>query len=323
MIKKDNSHFLFTGQSFVKRVFSLLCVLTMFLTTPMNAFAYSSEVSEITDDGSWVVNNDVALTSDVIVVLYMLVQPDEQAMKARWHYTFSCTDGTFDYGDDYVSNIGTLVYEFTPLNKKVLEVLPEGEVWIWQFAVEEGKYIFAEPGGIDKISVLPTSLGSPFYEDGYTEGDVSYVEKGDSVYLFALYGDYDWRRENYPAMKEWAEKRNEIMNRGDTSSTNGKTDVIKVEQDNAPLEEEVSETKPFEEIETEDGNVASDENNAFQEQTENTESEKESPLLRLLKYSPIFIILVIICIVIKKKESEPETLGESYPNDSDKDKEEE
>lgn len=58
------------------------------------------------------------------------------------------------------------IYWIMPMNKVVYDTIDEGEIRMWRFGLQNGKYIFAEPNGINNFHVLTSSLGSPFSEDG-------------------------------------------------------------------------------------------------------------------------------------------------------------
>lgn len=286
-----------------------LAIVTIFSST-QTVFAYDANKIEVSDDLCWCINNDVAGDYDSSAALFMLVQPDSGYEKSRNCYQFDCTEGVFDYGDGWIEDTGTMQYWFNPLNKVTYDTLDEGKIWIWRFGLQNGKYIFAEPNGMDHFYVLTSSLGSPFSEDGYTEGDVVVV-KDDYHPIYALYGDYEWAKENVNVMIEWAKKVEANRNNGKVSLAED-VNVIEVETGNAELpdKEEIITEENNSELETTDFSDA-DSSSALQEiseeESEQIEKEKKSSelknnLLSLLKSAPLVIFLIIFLFWIKNRD---------------------
>lgn len=282
-----------------KVAISIGMAVTLFCILMQTAFAYDASIHEVTDDLCWVVNNDAAGDYDASAALFMLVQPDSAYETSRNYYGFDCTEGVFDFGDGYVEDSGTMQYWFMPMNKVVYDTIDEGEIWIWRFGLQNGKYIFAEPNGINNFYVLTSSLGSPFSEDGYTEGDVVVV-KDDYHPIYALYGDYEWAKENVDVMIEWAKKVEENRNNGKTSV---KEEAEPVE---TSVEEEMAHTSyEPESVENKTEEAALKETNTSDEaghteielDEEQQQEEIEEPTNKFFIVAFIFIVLVIVIAI--------------------------
>ena len=295
----------------IKRLIVLMSMVTVIVfSSTQTVFAYDANIHEVTDDLCWVVNNDVAGDYDASAALFMLVQPDSGYETTRNYYGFDCTEGVFDFGDGYVEDTGSMQYWFIPMNKVVYDTIDEGEIWLWRFGLQNGKYIFAGPDGLNHFYVLNSSLGSPFSEDGYTEGDVVVVEN-DYHPIYALYGDPEWAKENLDVMIEWAKNVEANRNNGRVSLAED-VNVIEVETGNEGLPDK-------EEIATEESNSdlgmtdISNEDSASalqeisEEETEQIEKEKKSKELKsnlfsLLKTAPFVIFLIIFLFWIKNRD---------------------
>lgn len=290
-----------------QRITGSLMALAMsfaLLLMPLNAYAYDSDTYNCDYEMmEWYVDNDVAHANDVKVIMYLLVQPNSQYDNGggKWHYKFECMEGYFYYNEDWIDTDACMLYEFNAANKNVIDSLDEGDIWTWQFGVEEGTYAFAEPDGADYIMILPSSLGSPLRDDGYKTADLVPVTKGETIILYGVYGDWDWQKENWTAMQAWAKAHDAALNNGrtgvDTEVTSEET--IEVEQDAVP-EEVVDEPETFEEIEE----APVEAEDTFAESETAPEEEKENPWKTILVSGPIVLIILIACFMIKKKKDE-------------------
>lgn len=304
-MKRERKVFSLTGQRLVSSLMAFAMSFALLLL-PLDAYAYDAETYEVEpSELIWYVDNDVARTGDVKVILYMLVQPDSSYEKGgAWSYDFWCSEGYFDYCNGWEDTSAQMSYKFNAANKNIIDSTEAGNIWTWQFCIEEGKYIFALCNGNDNyISTLTSSLGSPYDKDGYSEDtqDIVAVKKGDTVVLYCLYGDVEWKHESLPVLQEWARKHQETLGNGrtdvDTEVTSEET--ITVEQDATPAPE-MLETEDVQE----EAPVAIEEETTIAEKEEVIEEEKESPLKTILVSGPIVLVLLIACFVIKKKDEE-------------------
>lgn len=273
---------------------ALFCILTQ------TALAYDASIHEVTDDLCWVVNNDVAGDYDASAALFMLVQPDSSYETARNYYGFDCTEGVFDFGNGYVEDSGTMQYWFMPMNKVVYDTIDEGEIWMWRFGLQNGKYIFAEPNGINCFYVLTSSLGSPFSEDGYTEGEEVIVEN-DYHPIYALYGDYEWAKENVDVMIEWAKKVEANRNNGKTSVKEEAEPVVETtvgeEMNDASYEPESVENET-EEVALEETDTSDEAGHTEIELDEEQQNEEiEEPANKVFIVALILIVLIIAMVI--------------------------
>ena len=292
-----------------KIIMYMSTAIIMLFSTTQTVFAYDASIHEVTDDLCWVVNNDVAGDYDASAALFMLVQPDSAYETTRNYYGFDCAEGVFDYGNDWVEDSATMQYWFIPMNKVVYETIDEGEIWLWRFGLQNGKYIFAEPDGINNFYVLTSSLGSPFSEDGYAEGDVVVVEN-DYHPIYALYGDYEWAKENVDVMIEWAKKVEASRNNG-RFSLEENVSTIEVETGNTevPNKESVDDISIEEEASTKELTTAEEssfseisEDEALQIEKDKKSAEMKENLISLLKTAPFVIALIIFLFWIKNRD---------------------
>ncbi len=286
-----------------KNFIGCACALLSFVFLSQNVYAYSADINEVTDDFYWVVDDDLASENDARVTLYMLVQPDSGYETEVGFYEFWCDEGVFDYGDGYVENAGAMKYDFNFMNKVVIDNTECGEVWTWLFGLQEGKYTFSYPDGLSHMFVLNSSLGSPFSEDGYTgNGDLVVVNEGDIIRLYALYGDYEWAKENVNFLMNWAKEREEIVNRGKGSNAEDAVETISVENEPIPDKTEEPVAVADEEVLTSADEVPT--STPSLNETENSQDEqKESALLRVIKMAPIVIVICVGLFIIKRKEN--------------------
>lgn len=309
-MKRERKVFLLTRQRLVGSLMAFAMSFALLLL-PLDAYAYDADTYEVDpSEFIWYVDNDIAHANDVLVIMYLLVQPNSQYDNGggQWHYSFWCDEGYFDYGDGWLEDHASMMFEFNAANKKVVESLSEGDIWTWQFGIEEGSYEFAYPNGTSNISILPTSLGSPLTDDGYTEADIVSVTKGETVVLYGVYGDWNWRQENWTAIQAWAKDHDAALNNGRTNVGTEVTseETITVKQDATP-EPQVSEGE-LEVLETEDtqeeASVASEAETTIADKENTVVEEKESPLKTILISGPIVLVLLIACFAIKKKDED-------------------
>lgn len=151
-------------------IMSALC----FLSQSTSSLAYKESEYEVDEEGFFYLNNADG-PNKVPVTMFLLVQDDYVDTDFRISYEFWCTEGVFEYdeySDDYVEYEGGLRFSIRSLNAnnyyyRTVEGL--GEVWLIKFTIEPGTYELSYPNGMNYVTVLPSTLGSPLYDDGYKE----------------------------------------------------------------------------------------------------------------------------------------------------------
>lgn len=282
---------------------SLLVIGSLFFCSSTTSFAYSTETHQLTGDMYWVVDNDQAGQSTASVTLYMYVQPDSSYETARSCYEFFCNEGVFDYGDNYVETDAPMQYWFYTQNRRVTDHIGDGEVWYWQFGLQPGKYTFAEPDGLSNFFVLTSALGSPFMEDGYTTAD-TVVVNDEPIRLYALYGDYEWAKENVQDMVEWAKTTEANLNKGHTSlEENVNTIEVKGSETEQPKLDSADLANEAQKNDAEGEEQIADKEHTMveAESVSDNDSFKEN-LKYVLKTAPFVIVLTVVLFVIKKKD---------------------
>lgn len=148
-----------------------------------------------------------------------------------------------------------MIYFFRAENADVIDTYADNEIWRWDFEIEPGTYRFAAQNGINNISVLTSSLGSSFSRDGYMEDEKVVVNEGDSVRLYCMFGEWEWREqpEQLENLIEYAKHREEVIDKNmnpykpETTEVE-ETTVISVEgEDPAAIveeEPEITEAEP-------------------------------------------------------------------------------
>lgn len=309
-----------------KKVFSLtrqritggLMALAMsfaIILMPLNAYAYDADSYEVEpSELIWYVDNDVAHIGDVKVILYMLVQPDSSYERGgAWNYDFWCEEGYFDYCNGYEDTSALMSYNFNAANKNIVDSTEAGNIWTWQFCIEEGKYIFALcNGNNDYIATLTSGLGSPYDSDGYSYDaqETVVATKGDTIILYCLYGDGDWQDESIPYFQNWAKEHQKTLENGrtDIDTSVDSTETIKVEQEESAEEVLTDLLEELDQDVVEDTPVAIENETTIAEKEDAVvEEEKESPWKTILVSGPIVLIVLIACFAIKKKDEDKDS----------------
>lgn len=197
-------------------ILSLLCAFSISSTS----LAYNYTDYEFNDEGYiYVKENDPNAESHAVVYMYADTS-DRNIKNINNHYGFDCVGGAVAEGDV----ITWLLYEFNPFNAKTYATLDNGEVWVWQFALENGEYKFSTPigsvttGSLPRCYTLNSSFEFPEYPEDYGPnytgqiGEIISVEN-ETIRLYVMYGNEEWREENKDAFEKWA-METEISFRG-------------------------------------------------------------------------------------------------------------
>ena len=199
-----------------------ICICT--IVSPLTTYAYDEERSYVNEAGNWEVKDADGPT--VTVSMYMMMQPEYAASSGfRACYGFWCEDGIFNYKNGFQDTSAQMEFYFRAENANVVDIFHDYQIWYWSFNIEPGTYLFCEPEGLNNITVLTKTLGSPFYNDGYTEPETTVVKDGDHIRLYCMFGDWEWRSQDDQlySLQAYAEMREEKLNYGVSKDNASKT----------------------------------------------------------------------------------------------------
>jgi len=217
----------------------------VFVSNSATVCAYDRDSYERTDEGYYITNRTGDESS---VTLYMYANTESRDVKynPNW-YHFTCLDGVFPEGVDEIE----LVMQYKPENKKVYDTLTNGEVWVWQFPVENGTYFFAHPRLYTDFITLTPDLEENILPSEYA-GENIYIYYGtkeamypvcvtlenSSTRVYCLYPGNDspgWIDENLDEFIEWAKANEEYytsietgMEAAESKTEGDTTDIVQV-----------------------------------------------------------------------------------------------
>ena len=188
----------------MKRIAVILLALVA-MAIPVRARAYTQGDYEVTDDNMFCVDEFHGLSNHVTMYL---VQPNSIEYTSNvFKYEFECTEGVFEYeGDGGTFDCGALLAVCMAENKEVVEEADGYEITKWRFGVEDGKYCFARPMGLNGVYTLPSSLESPWDSVWFTSPEPVSLSGGADMRIYVMNGPEEWARELYPEFKDWALK---------------------------------------------------------------------------------------------------------------------
>lgn len=280
--------------------FALLLSAGILMIPSNKAYAYDESKTTVDEEGQWEVNNADGPT--VSVSMYMMMQPEyADSTGFRWFYNFDCWDGEFYFTDGRYDTSSPMIYYFRAENADVIDTYKDYEIWHWAFRLEPGTYAFCEPGSNnDHLTLLPSSLGSPLYDDGYQEPEKTVVNDGDEIVLFSMFGDREWRQSEgvLEDLMAYAKQRSEQLSYGRPAlqtTDAGETTTISVDGEGKP-EEELGETPEFEEEKVPD--------EIEFEETEPVEEEETiwSKIVSTGKTVLVILFIVFILVYTKKRK---------------------
>lgn len=243
---------------------TLACIMTLVLSS--TSLAYNFTDYEFTDDGCILVD-DKGMDKESSAVLYLYTDVNNRDIKnVKNQYTFDCYK---DCGDG--TGLTWLMYKFNPFNAKVYATLDNAEVWVWQFALENGEYDFSHPigstsyGSLPKIYTLTSNFEMLKYPDDYAgepiESETLTLEN-EQIRLYAIYGDEAYREANMDAFIEWAKTTEASLKEVEDAVASTKIESQEViEVESQPIETSNSEIIDNEPV------------------AEETESQMEEPVL--------------------------------------------
>lgn len=280
--------------------FALLFGAGILMIPSNKAYAYDESKTTVDEEGQWEVNNADGPT--VSVSMYMMMQPEyADSTGFRWYYNFFCTDGEFYFTDGRTDTSSPMIYYFRAENADVIDTYKDYEIWHWAFRLEPGTYAFCEPGSNnDHLTLLPSSLGSPIYYDGYQEAEEIVVNDGDEIVLFSMFGDREWRQSEgvLEDLMAYAKQRSEQLSYGHPAlqtTDADETTTISVEGEGKP-EEELTKTSELKEEELSD--------EIEFEETEPIEEEESiwSKIVSTGKTVLVVLLIVFILVYTKKRK---------------------
>lgn len=290
----------------MKTMLMLIMSAMCFLTQTTSSFAYNESEYEVDPEEAFFYLNNADGPNKVPVTMFLLVQDKYVDTDFKTSYEFWCTDGEFNFdvdGDDFTDTEGGLRFVIRSQNSNLYyceTVDGLGELWMMQFTIEPGTYKFAYPSGMNYITILPSSLGSPLYSDGYTEAEKYVVEEGETVQLYGLLGDDDWREGSAPLnyIMDFARTKEDSL--APKSTGEDAVETVQVENDSEKPEEEVSEdASALETAETLDS-PAEDEELQVSEEIE--APKEKSGALKFVITGIVLILIIALLFVIKKKD---------------------
>lgn len=309
---KTERHLLLPGvkvKRMKKRIMKTMLMLIMsamcFLTQTTSSLAYKESEYEINQELGIFYLNNADGPNKVPVTMFLLVQDDYVDAEFHAYYNIWCDEGTFIYNDGYESTMGELEFTIRSQNAnryyyRTVEGL--GEIWMMQFTIEPGTYVFSLPNGANYITILPSTLSSPLFDDGYTESEHRVVSEDEEVQLYGLLGDDDWRKESAPLeyIMDFARSMEDsLVPQG--SKAEETTDTVQVENDSVKPDEEAEEVESaLAEAETIES--PSDEELQVSEETE--APKEKSGALKFVVTGIVLIAITVLLFVIKKKDEE-------------------
>lgn len=208
----------------------------------ISTLAYSPETEDYTNpEGEWIVDNFHG--KDNHVVFYMLADSsDRNVQNIRSSYHFACVNGEFPDGWD--SSYVAFVFNFSPENKRVIQTTDVGDIWVWEFGLEDGDYMFSTgtQDGFDNY-VLDSTLKLPVAQEGFKlkeyVQEVTSVGGGETIRLYAIKGSKEYAKANAEFFSEWAEKNESdyINLQKDIAGDSGETETIVVDEPTITTEE--------------------------------------------------------------------------------------
>lgn len=206
----------------MKRFFSIIipCIFIIFLASSIisvESFAYGPDNTSVDVEGNYLVTFEKNDRTPCVINFFVMTEPFGPSYMVgnnRNHFYFYLSDGEYSYIDYdpalgqaalFDSGHGYLKYEFLGSNCQIIEKTEYGELRLYQFAVENGTYVFAEPypdaAGTDLYMVAPTGnmyfddewIGT-HYDDLFKEAEVTLENETYAVY--AMMGSRAWVEEH-------------------------------------------------------------------------------------------------------------------------------
>ena len=222
---------------------SIFAMTLAFMMFSSNALAYDWTVDAYDDDGNYIVDNYKARGNSVTLYLYV-DQSNRDCMNNKGHFITTCINEELggpiegpieDYRFDY------LKYEWYVENKEVYTTLDGGEVWVFEFSLEDGVYFLSDPFGSEsplnqpRIYILDQNFKFPVYPDGYDPrtdryyGDEWVLDGSSPTHLYGIYGSKEFREEYCAGFEAWAEEHEKAYLENKTDTNVESTETIEVE----------------------------------------------------------------------------------------------
>lgn len=255
----------------------LFAMCVALFTSVLPVHAYDPETWEVSPENEYIVTNEIHESATNHVTIYMYTANDKVRLSQPEFYSFYCKEGDFP-GD---RTFGSFLFKFRPENKKVISTLADGEVWVWTFSLENGKYVFcsSDAEGINQKYTLSSEGTILPYTDEIVE-EVVELNGNDKTTLYVLNGDKNWAPEHVEEFWDWVNKK-EI----DDAEMTGKTETKETITVIVPYDPE-PEPEPVVIPEAETPVV----------------EEKETDWGILIKGGIAFAVLVILGFIIGKKK---------------------
>lgn len=291
-------------RGFFKSTVAMFALALCFICSPLSAFAYNESEYEVDPEESFFYLNNADGPNKVPVTMFLLVQDKYVDANFKTSYEFWCTDGEFNFdvdGDDFTDTEGGLrfVIRSQNANSYYCETVDGlGELWMMQFTIEPGTYKFAYPSGMNYITILPSSLGSPLYSDGYIEAEKYVVEESETVQLYGLLGDKDWRKESAPLnyIMDFARTKEDSL--APKSTGEDTVETVQVENDSEKPEEVSEDTSALETAETLDSPAE----DTIQSMEEADVTNEKPSVLKFVITGIVLIAITVGLFVMKKHD---------------------
>lgn len=226
---------------------SVFAFALAFIMASSPVLAYDWATDEFTDDGYFIVDNYKNRGNTVTLFLYV-DENDRDCMYNKSHYLADCVAGEA-IPDGYFS--ATVIYQWWSENKEVYDTLDGGEIWVFEFSLEDGTYQFSHPAGVDtplnqpSIYTLTTDFQFPTFPEDYDPrvdiygGEERVLDGSTPIHLYAIYGHSDFREAHWEEFAVWAKEHElgyiEDKNNSNVEST--ETIIVEEESTEAPAVE--------------------------------------------------------------------------------------
>lgn len=252
-----------------KLAMSVFAMALTFMMFSGSVLAYDWTVDAVDDDGNYLVDNYKARGNSVTLYLYV-DKSNRDCMNNKGHLIMKHLNEEMggplggpveDYRFDSVK------YEWYVENKEVYATLEGGEIWIFEFTLEDGMYTFSKPSGSEsplnqpKIYILDKNFNFPVYPDWYDArtdryyGDEWILDGSAPTHLYGIYGSKEFREQYCEGFSAWAEEHEEAYLENKVNTNVESSEIIEVEdpviEEETKTDEPVVETTPTPEPEKE------------------------------------------------------------------------
>ena len=222
-----------------KLLFSLALMGTLMLQCMSPVYAYDWATDEYTDEGYFLVDNWKDRGTHVTLYLYTEIADRNIAYNKNF-YTMRCVEGELPESEvPGRKPFANIMFEFRPENKTVVQEIGDGEIWSYEFSIENGTYEWSQyDGNSGYIHTYDSNFNLTFLDESIDPRYGCETEKievnGENVRIYAVYGHKEFAQ-NADEYREWVianeEKEREDKQTMDSALAD---EIIKVEPENTP-----------------------------------------------------------------------------------------